>query len=83
VDVIAPVGDRVATNISFVQVCAHVYLMPGPGCDAQAMTFNLSATGLITKPSKYSVPDTIKRFSTAVQAKGYIIFTEIDHAAAA
>jgi uncharacterized protein (DUF302 family) len=57
--------------------------MPGPGCDAQAMTFNLSATGLITKPSKYSVPDTIKRFSTAVQAKGYIIFTEIDHAAAA
>jgi uncharacterized protein (DUF302 family) len=40
-------------------------------------------SGLITKPSKYSVPETIKRFETAVQAKGYIIFTEIDHAAAA
>src|SRR5438874_13003217 len=29
-------GYSVATNISFVQVCAHVYVMPGPACDAQA-----------------------------------------------
>jgi uncharacterized protein (DUF302 family) len=42
-----------------------------------------SDSGLITKPSRYSVLETIKRFETAVQAKGYIIFTEIDHAAAA
>lgn len=39
--------------------------------------------GLITKRSKYSVPETIKGFETAIQEKGYIIFTEIDHAAAA
>src|SRR5882672_12653451 len=32
VGVIAPVGDRVATNTSFFQVCAHVNLMPSlPG----------------------------------------------------
>jgi uncharacterized protein (DUF302 family) len=42
-----------------------------------------AGSGLNTKPSKYSVPETIKRFETAIQAKGYIIFTEIDHAAAA
>jgi len=40
-------------------------------------------TGLITKPSKYSVPDTIERFEVAVKAKGWIVFTELDHAAAA
>jgi uncharacterized protein (DUF302 family) len=40
-------------------------------------------SGLITKRSKYSVPETIKRFETAIQEKGYIIFSEIDHAAAA
>ena len=40
-------------------------------------------SGLISKPSKYSVPETIQRFEAAVKAKGYIIFTEIDHAAAA
>ena len=39
--------------------------------------------GLITKPSKYSVPDTIERFEVAVKAKGWIVFTELDHAAAA
>jgi uncharacterized protein (DUF302 family) len=40
-------------------------------------------SGLITKRSKYSAPETIKRFETAIQDKGYVIFTEIDHAAAA
>src|SRR5712671_3479857 len=45
VGVIAPVGDRVATSISFVQVCAHVNPMPGPAWDAQAMTFDLKCDG--------------------------------------
>ncbi len=40
-------------------------------------------TGLITKPSKYSVPETIERFEAAIKAKGWIVFTELDHAAAA
>jgi uncharacterized protein (DUF302 family) len=39
--------------------------------------------GLITKPSKYSVPDTIERFEVAVKAKEWIVLTELDHAAAA
>ena len=42
--------------------------------------------GLITKPSKYSVKETVARFEAAVkqrEAAGFIVFTEIDHAAAA
>ena len=40
-------------------------------------------TGLITKPSKYSVPETIERFKAAIKARGWIVFTDLDHAAAA
>jgi uncharacterized protein (DUF302 family) len=42
--------------------------------------------GLITVQSHYSVKETIVRFEAAVRAKeslGFIVFTEIDHAAAA
>lgn len=42
--------------------------------------------GLITKQSRYSVKETVERFQTAVKAKeanGFMVFTEIDHAAAA
>jgi uncharacterized protein (DUF302 family) len=42
--------------------------------------------GLITKPSRYSVKETIARFEAAVKQKeaaGFTVFTEIDHAAAA
>ena len=42
--------------------------------------------GLITKPSKYSVNETIGRFEFAVKARanaGFKVFTRIDHAAAA
>jgi uncharacterized protein (DUF302 family) len=42
--------------------------------------------GLITKESRYSVQETIERFEAAVKAKeanGFMVFTEIDHAAAA
>ena len=42
--------------------------------------------GLITKLSKYSVKETVARFEAAVkqrEAAGFIVFTEIDHAAAA
>jgi uncharacterized protein (DUF302 family) len=42
--------------------------------------------GLITKPSKYSVKETVARFEAAVkqrEAAGFIVFTEIDHANAA
>lgn len=39
--------------------------------------------GIITKPSKYSVADTIGRLEKMVRAKGFTIFAMIDHAAAA
>ena len=42
--------------------------------------------GLITKPSNYSVSETVTRFEAAVKQKeaaGFVVFTEIDHAAAA
>ncbi|HUK06823.1 MAG TPA: DUF302 domain-containing protein [Stellaceae bacterium] len=38
---------------------------------------------LITKPSAHSVKETIERFERAVMDKGWVVFTEIDHAAAA
>jgi len=34
---------------------------------------------LVTKPSKYSVPDTIERIEKAVTTKGMKIFARIDH----
>jgi uncharacterized protein (DUF302 family) len=48
---------------------------------------NASAdNGLITKPSKYTVEETIEKFEAAIKAKaagGWVVFTKIDHAAAA
>jgi uncharacterized protein (DUF302 family) len=43
-------------------------------------------SGLISKPSNHSVEETMERFERAVKAKGangWMVFTEIDHAAAA
>ena len=43
-------------------------------------------TGLITVQSRYSVKETVARFEAAVKTKeavGFMVFTEIDHAAAA
>jgi len=41
---------------------------------------------VITKPSKYSVKETVTRFKAAAKQKeaaGFAVFTEIDHAAVA
>jgi uncharacterized protein (DUF302 family) len=49
-------------------------------------TVHAADDGLITKPSKYSVEETVTRFEAAVRQKeaaGFTVFTEIDHAAAA
>jgi uncharacterized protein (DUF302 family) len=49
-------------------------------------TAHAADDGLITKPSKYSVQETVVRFEAAVKQKeaaGFTVFTEIDHAAAA
>ncbi len=43
-------------------------------------------SGLVTKPSKYTVQQTIEKFEAAVKSKaagGWVVFSRIDHAAAA
>jgi uncharacterized protein (DUF302 family) len=50
-------------------------LLPRPGSTADS--------GLITKPSNYSVSETVDRFENAVTATGQIVFGRVDHAAAA
>jgi uncharacterized protein (DUF302 family) len=39
--------------------------------------------GLITKPSRHSVPETMDRLVAVLQSKGMTVFDRIDHAAAA
>jgi len=40
-------------------------------------------SGLITKASKYGAKETIQRFEEAIKSKGWVVFSEIDHAGAA
>ena len=35
--------------------------------------------GIVAKPSKYSVAETINRVESAARAKGIIVFARIDH----
>jgi uncharacterized protein (DUF302 family) len=39
--------------------------------------------GLVTKPSNHSVDETLDRLEAALKERGFIIFTRLDHAAAA
>jgi uncharacterized protein (DUF302 family) len=48
-----------------------------------ATTARAQDAGLVTRPSPHSVRDTIDRFAAAVRAANWVVFTEIDHAAAA
>jgi len=51
-----------------------------------AMPAVAADSGLITKQSRYSVKETVERFEAAVKAKeanGFMVFTQLDHAAAA
>jgi len=53
---------------------------------AAANVVSAADNGLITVQSRYSVKETIARFEAAVKAKeslGFMVFTELDHAAAA
>ncbi|MGH6642548.1 MAG: DUF302 domain-containing protein [Bradyrhizobium sp.] len=46
----------------------------------------LADSGLITKPSKHTVQETVDKFEAAIKSKaagGWVIFSRIDHAAAA
>jgi uncharacterized protein (DUF302 family) len=42
-----------------------------------------AAEGLVTKPSTHSVDETLDRLEAALKERGLIIFTRLDHAAAA
>jgi uncharacterized protein (DUF302 family) len=62
------------------RVAATVFL-----CLAPQLSFSADL-GLITKESRHSVGETVKTFESAVNdksANGWMVFTEIDHAAAA
>jgi uncharacterized protein (DUF302 family) len=50
---------------------------------APTYAFAADPLGLITVPSNNSVADTIQRFEDAVKASGWMVFTRLDHAAAA
>jgi len=50
-------------------------LLASPGLAAES--------GLITRASQHGAKETINRFEEAVRTKGWIVFSEIDHAAAA
>ncbi|HLK22257.1 MAG TPA: DUF302 domain-containing protein [Bryobacteraceae bacterium] len=39
-----------------------------------------SGEGIVSKPSKYSVPETLDRLESLLRAKGVKIFARIDHA---
>jgi uncharacterized protein (DUF302 family) len=41
------------------------------------------APGLVTEPSRHDLRATLDRFEAAVRAEGWVVFTEVDHAAAA
>lgn len=40
-------------------------------------------SGMITNPSRYSVPETVERYETALRTEGFFVFAELDHSAAA
>lgn len=40
-------------------------------------------SGIITKPSRHAIGVTLDRLEAALKERGFIIFTRIDHAAAA
>jgi uncharacterized protein (DUF302 family) len=42
-----------------------------------------AAEGLVTKPSAHSLDETLDRLEAALKERGFVIFTRLDHAAAA
>jgi uncharacterized protein (DUF302 family) len=41
------------------------------------------SAGMVTRPSNHDVRTTLDRFGAAVREAGWVVFTEVDHAAAA
>jgi uncharacterized protein (DUF302 family) len=78
-------GNRSGNPMSFKNRVAASLVLSLAICTGLA-TAHAADDGLITKPSRYSVKETVARFEAAVKQKeaaGFTVFTEIDHAAAA
>lgn len=52
-------------------------------CVTGAFTVHAQETGLVTRPSAHTTRATLDRFTAAVRDAGWMVFTEVDHAAAA
>jgi uncharacterized protein (DUF302 family) len=64
------------TRYAIAALCLVVLLVSPP-------LIRAADSGLVTKPSQHSVQETIERFEAAVRAKGWVVFTALDHAPAA
>jgi uncharacterized protein (DUF302 family) len=42
-------------------------------------TYVMDSKGIVTKPSKYSIPETVERIQRTLRAKGLMLFAVIDH----
>lgn len=65
------------TSLRFAAVLATATMVTALATSA------LAVDGLVTKPSAHSVNATIEKFEAAVKKRGFIVFTRLDHAAAA
>jgi hypothetical protein len=44
-----------------------------------SLSANAADNGIVSKPSSYSVPETLDRLESVVRAKGLTVFARIDH----
>lgn len=62
---------------------ASLLAIPGIAMIASRAAIAAEDAGLVTLPSAHGLRATIDRFAAAVREAGWVVFTEIDHAAAA
>ena len=65
-----------------IRLCGLAALL-AVGLLISAQASRAADAGLVTKSSNHPAKETIERFENAVKSKGWVVFTEIDHAAAA
>lgn len=68
-------SQRPLLRTLLVAVCIAALTMP--------MRVSAQAGGVVTVPSAHPVRATLDRFAAAVREAGWVVFTEVDHAAAA
>jgi uncharacterized protein (DUF302 family) len=64
---------------AFVTLALVLGAVPGP---VLAQAQQASDAGLVTRPSTHGAAATLQRFTAAVRAEGWVVFAEVDHAAA-